>query len=77
MAQTHLATLAIQNDVKKFTEIIQECGDKTLRIKKRGKMNKKQKVFGIQTAVAFFKQFTRIAKPVKKKKKKPYITGQC
>ena len=36
-------TNAIQNTVKKFTEIISECGDKTLGIKKRGKVNKKPK----------------------------------
>ena len=40
-------------------------------------MNNRQKVFGIQTTVAFFKQFTRISKPVQKHPKKPYRTGQC
>ena len=36
-------TNSIQKAVKQFTEIISECGDKTLRIKKRGKVNKKTK----------------------------------
>ena len=34
---------AIQKAVKQFTEIISECGDKTLRIKKRGQVNKRPK----------------------------------
>ena len=36
-------TNAIQKTVKQFTDIISECGDKTLRVKKRGKVNKKPK----------------------------------
>ena len=36
-------TNAIQKTIKQFTEFISECGDKGLRIKKRGKVNKKPK----------------------------------
>ena len=36
-------TNAIQNTVKKFTEIKSECGDKAVGIRKRGKVNKKPK----------------------------------
>ena len=36
-------TNAIQKTVIHFTEIISECGDKALRIKNRGKVNKKPK----------------------------------
>ena len=34
-------TNAIEKTVKQFTDIISECGDKALRFKKRGKVNKK------------------------------------
>ena len=45
-------TNAIQKFVKQSTEIISECGDKALRIKKRGKVNKKPNL-GIVRTVLF------------------------
>ena len=46
-------TNVIQKAVKQFTEIVAECGDKTLRIKKRGKVNKKRKNLVIVRTVLF------------------------
>ena len=44
----------IQNDVKWFTEIISEFGNKTSTIKIRGKMKKTRENFDIVRTVPFF-----------------------
>ena len=70
-------TNAIQKTVKQFTDIISECGDKTLRIKKRGKVNKKpKKPWYSKNCTLLRKQFTRIAKLLQNHPKNPYIMGQ-
>ena len=70
-------TNAIQKTVKQFTEITSECGDKTLRIKKRGKVNKKpKKPWHSENCTLLRKQFTRVAKLLQKDSKNPYIMGQ-
>ena len=51
---------AVQNAVKKLTEIISECGDKTLWIEKRSKVKKKLKRY-TENCALFRKQFTEIA----------------
>ena len=43
----------IQNVVKRFTEIISECRDKTSTIKKRGKIKKTQENFDIVRIASF------------------------
>ena len=56
-------TNAIKRTVKQFTEIISECGDEALRIKKRSKMNKKpKKPWYSENCTLLRKQFTRIAR---------------
>ena len=52
------------NAIKKtVTEIISECGDEALRIKKRSKMNKKpKKPWYSENCTLLRKQFTRIAR---------------
>ena len=70
-------TNAIQKTVKQFTEITSECGDKTLRIKKRGKVNKKpKKPWHSENCTLLRKQFTRVAKLLQKDSKNPYTMGQ-
>ena len=70
-------TNAIQKTVKQFTEIISECGDKTLRIKKRGKVNKKpKKPWHSENCTLLREEFTRVAKLLQKYSKKPYTMGQ-
>ena len=56
-------TNAIKRTVKQFTEIISECGDEALRIKKRSKVNKKpKKPWYSENCTLLRKQFTRIAR---------------
>ena len=70
-------TNTIQKAVKQFTEIISECGDKALRIKKRAKVNKKpKKSWYSENCTLLRKQFTRIAKLLQKDPKNPYIMGR-
>ena len=70
-------TNAIQKAVKQFTEIISECGDKTLRIKKRGQVNKRPKSpwYG-ENCTLLRKQFTTIASLLRKDPKNPYVMEQ-
>ena len=68
---------AIQKAVKKFAEIISECGDQNLRIKERVKVNKKpKKPWCSENCTLLRKQFTRIAKLLQKYVKNPYIMSQ-
>ena len=70
-------TNAIEKAVKQLIEMISECGDKTLRIKKSGKVNKKPKKHWYRENCNLLrKQFTRIAKPLQKDPKNPYILSQ-
>ena len=56
-------TNAIKRTVKQFSEIISECGDEALRIKKRSKVNKKpKKPWYSENCTILRKQFTRIAR---------------
>ena len=70
-------TNAVQKAVKKFTGIILECVDKTLRIKKRGKVKVKPKKLWYSDCTLLRKQFTRITKLLQKDPKNPYIMDQC
>ena len=70
-------TNTIQKAVKQFTEIISECDDKTLRIKKRVKVNTKpKKLWYSENCTLLRKQFTRIAKLLQKDPNNPYIISQ-
>ena len=70
-------TNAIEKAVKQLIEMISECGDKTLRIKNSGKVNKKpKKPWYSKNCNLLRKQFTRIAKPLQKDPKNPYILSQ-
>ena len=69
-------TNAIQKTVKQFTDIISECGDKALRVKKRGKVKKKpKKPWYSENVTLLRKQFTRIAKLLQNDPKKPLYNG--
>ena len=70
-------SLLNQKAVIQFTEIISECGDKTLTVKRRGKVNKKpKKPWYSENCALLRKQFTRIAKLLQKDPKNPYKMGQ-
>ena len=68
---------AIQKAAKQFTKIVSESGDRTLRIKKRGKVNKKQKKpLYSENCTLLRKQFNRIAKVLQNDPKTSCIMGQ-
>ena len=68
---------AIQKAAKQFTKIVSESGDRTLRIKKRGKVNKKQnKPLYSENCTLLRKQFNRIAKVLQNDPKTSCIMGQ-
>ena len=70
-------TNAIKRTVKQFTEIISECGDEALRIKKRSKVNKKpKKPWYSENCTLLRKEFIRSARLLQKDPKNPYIMGQ-
>ena len=73
-------TNAIQKTVKQITEIISECGDKILRIKRRGKENKKpQKPWYSDNRILLrrlIQFFNRMTKLLQKDPKNPYVMGK-
>ena len=70
-------TNAIQKAVKGFTEVSSECRNKTLRIKKRDKVNKKSKnPWYSENCTLLRKKFNEFAKLLQKGPKSPYIMVQ-